>query len=220
VKKAFMQYGPDIAAVIIEPVAGNMGLIPAEMEFLQTVREVASMYDSILIFDEVITGFRLCYGGIQNLTGITPDLTTWGKLSAAVCRLEHTGQKGNHGPGSPAGRSLPAGTLSGNPLAMAAGIATLKDCKTGMSMTVWRYWAMYWREKSERYLKNTTDFIQSSDWAPCGASFLRKKRFATMNQYSVAILNNMPTSTEIYCIAECICRRHNLKFPSFPEPMI
>lgn len=132
VKKAFMQFGPDIAAVIVEPVAGNMGLIPAEIGFLTAVREITSLYGSILIFDEVITGFRLCYGGIQNMTGIIPDLTTLGKIIGGGLPVgAYGGRREIMGRIAPQGEVYQAGTLSGNPLAMAAGIATLKQLKDG-----------------------------------------------------------------------------------------
>ncbi|NLV21533.1 MAG: glutamate-1-semialdehyde 2,1-aminomutase [Syntrophomonadaceae bacterium] len=132
VKKAFMQFGPDIAAVIIEPVAGNMGLIPAEIEFLTAVREITSMYGSILIFDEVITGFRLCYGGVQNITGIIPDLTTLGKIIGGGLPVgAYGGRREIMDRVAPQGEVYQAGTLAGNPLAMTAGIATLKQLKDG-----------------------------------------------------------------------------------------
>ena len=127
VKKAFMQFGPDIAALIIEPVAGNMGLIPADPEFLAGIREITSKYGSVLIFDEVITGFRVTYGGIQNLTGITPDMTTLGKIIGGGLPVgAYGGKKEIMDLVAPQGNVYQAGTLSGNPLAMAAGIATLK----------------------------------------------------------------------------------------------
>ena len=128
VKKAFMQFGPDIAAVIIEPVAGNMGLIPAEKDFLAAVREMTTMYGSLLIFDEVITGFRLCYGGVQNLNGIIPDITTLGKIIGGGLPVgAYGGRREIMDMVAPLGEVYQAGTLSGNPLAMAAGIATLKQ---------------------------------------------------------------------------------------------
>ncbi len=132
VKKAFMQFGPDIAAVIIEPVAGNMGLIPAENEFLAAVREITIKYGSLLIFDEVITGFRLCYGGVQNLYGITPDITTLGKIIGGGLPVgAYGGRQEIMDMVAPLGEVYQAGTLSGNPLAMAAGIATLKQLQDG-----------------------------------------------------------------------------------------
>jgi glutamate-1-semialdehyde-2,1-aminomutase len=127
VKKAFMQSGPNIAAVIVEPVAGNMGLVPPKPGFLKGLREITRLYGSLLIFDEVITGFRLCYGGVQTMAGIEPDLTTLGKIiggglpvGAYGGRLEIMNRV------APEGDVYQAGTLSGNPLAMAAGIATLR----------------------------------------------------------------------------------------------
>lgn len=132
VKKAFMQYGPDIAAVIIEPLAGNMGLIPAETQFLAALREITSMYGSVLIFDEVITGFRLCFGGVQNLTGIIPDLTTLGKIIGGGLPVgAYGGKREIMDMVAPLGNVYQAGTLSGNPLAMSAGIATLNQLKDG-----------------------------------------------------------------------------------------
>ncbi len=127
VKKTFMQFGPDIAAIIIEPVAGNMGLIPATHEFLTGLREISSSYGSLLIFDEVITGFRLCYGGVQNMTGIVPDLTTLGKIIGGGLPVgAYGGKREIMDMVAPQGNVYQAGTLSGNPLAMAAGISTLK----------------------------------------------------------------------------------------------
>jgi glutamate-1-semialdehyde 2,1-aminomutase len=132
VKKAFMQFGPDIAAVIIEPLAGNMGLIPAETQFLAALREITSMYGSVLIFDEVITGFRLCFGGVQNLTGIIPDLTTLGKIIGGGLPVgAYGGKREIMDMVAPLGNVYQAGTLSGNPLAMSAGIATLNQLKDG-----------------------------------------------------------------------------------------
>jgi len=127
VKKAFMQFGPDIAAVIVEPVAGNMGLIPSSHEFLAGLREITSSYGSLLIFDEVISGFRLCYGGVQNISGIKPDLTTLGKIIGGGLPVgAYGGKAAIMDMIAPQGEVYQAGTLSGNPLAMTAGITTLK----------------------------------------------------------------------------------------------
>ncbi len=127
VKKAFMQFGPDIAAVIVEPIAGNMGLIPSSHEFLAGLREITSSYGSLLIFDEVISGFRLCYGGVQNISGIKPDLTTLGKIIGGGLPVgAYGGKAAIMDMIAPQGEVYQAGTLSGNPLAMTAGITTLK----------------------------------------------------------------------------------------------
>ena len=126
VREVFARFGEEIACIIVEPVAGNMGVVPPRPGFLETLREVTRENGALLIFDEVITGFRLAYGGWQTLTGIGPDLTCLGKIIGGGLPvgavggnrtiLEHL---------APTGPVYQAGTLSGNPLAMAAGIATL-----------------------------------------------------------------------------------------------
>lgn len=127
VEKLFSQYGQDIAAVIVEPVAGNMGLVLPEPGFLQGLRDITSRRGSLLIFDEVITGFRLTFGGFQNLAGIEPDLTTLGKIIGGGLPVgAYGGRRDIMDRIAPEGDVYQAGTLSGNPLAMAAGIATLK----------------------------------------------------------------------------------------------
>lgn len=126
VRQLFAEMGTEIAAVIVEPIAGNMGCVPARREFLLTLREVTQKYGAILIFDEVMTGFRVALGGAQSLYGITPDLTTLGKIIGGGLPVGAYGGKAeimDHV--LPSGKVFQAGTLSGNPLAMAAGIATL-----------------------------------------------------------------------------------------------
>lgn len=127
VKKAFMQSGPNIAAVIVEPIAANMGLVTPKPGFLEGLREITRLYGSLLIFDEVITGFRTCYGGVQTEIGIVPDLTTLGKIIGGGLPVgAYGGRREIMDRVAPSGDVYQAGTLSGNPLAMAAGIATLK----------------------------------------------------------------------------------------------
>ena len=130
VEELFAREGEDIAAVIVEPVAANMGLVLPKEGFLQGLRDITNRYESLLIFDEVITGFRLSYGGAQARFGITPDLTTFGKIIGGGLPVGAFGGKAEimkHL--APAGEVYQAGTLSGNPLAMAAGIATLSLLK-------------------------------------------------------------------------------------------
>jgi glutamate-1-semialdehyde 2,1-aminomutase len=118
--------GEEIACIIVEPVAGNMGVVPPRPGFLETLREVTRMSGALLIFDEVITGFRLAYGGWQTLTGIVPDLTCLGKIIGGGLPVGALGGRREimeHL--APTGPVYQAGTLSGNPLAMSAGIATL-----------------------------------------------------------------------------------------------
>ena len=127
-EKAFKEIGEQIAGAIIEPIAGNMGVIPAKREFLATLREVTENSDALLIFDEVITGFRVAYGGAQSLYKITPDLTCLGKIIGGGLPVGSYGGRAEiMSKVSPLGPVYQAGTLSGNPLSMAAGIATLKQ---------------------------------------------------------------------------------------------
>lgn len=123
----FEQCSNDIAAVIVEPVAGNMGLVLPEPGFLSGLRELTEKYEALLIFDEVISGFRFCYGGYQNIAGITPDLTTLGKIIGGGLPVgAYGGRREIMDLIAPEGDVYQAGTLSGNPLAMAAGAASLK----------------------------------------------------------------------------------------------
>ena len=116
----------DIAAVIVEPVAGNMGLVPPAPGFLEGLRAITAEHGALLIFDEVITGFRLAYGGAQSVYGIDPDLTCLGKIIGGGLPVGAYGGKRRYMERiSPCGDVYQAGTLSGNPLAMAAGLATL-----------------------------------------------------------------------------------------------
>lgn len=130
VKKLFETYPQDIAALFVEPVAGNMGLMLPEPGFLEGLRELCTRYGTLLVFDEVITGFRLSYAGAQGRFGIMPDLTTFGKIIGGGLPVGAYGGKADimkHV--APQGEVYQAGTLSGNPLAMAAGLATLKLLK-------------------------------------------------------------------------------------------
>ncbi|GAB6186644.1 glutamate-1-semialdehyde 2,1-aminomutase [Thermopirellula anaerolimosa] len=127
VRDAFGRLGDQIAAVIVEPVAGNMGCVPGTEEFLRTLRDLTSQYGAILIFDEVMSGFRVALGGAQELYGITPDLTAMGKIIGGGLPVGAYGGRAeimDHI--LPAGKVFQAGTLSGNPLATAAGISTLE----------------------------------------------------------------------------------------------
>lgn len=130
VQEVFKNYGQEIAAIIVEPVAGNMGLVPSTQDFLKGLREICNQYESLLIFDEVITGFRLCYGGVQNICEVTPDLTTLGKIIGGGLPVGAYGGKNEiMSRVAPEGDVYQAGTLSGNPLAMAGGLATLNLLK-------------------------------------------------------------------------------------------
>ena len=127
VERLFAAHPNKIAAVIVEPVAANMGVVPPEPGFLEGLREITRRAGTLLIFDEVITGFRLCYGGAQSIYKIEPDLTTLGKIIGGGLPVAAYGGRAeimNHV--APLGAVYQAGTLSGNPLAMRAGIEVLK----------------------------------------------------------------------------------------------
>lgn len=127
VKTLFKQVGSDIAAVIVEPIAGNMNFVVPQDEFLATLRQCCDIHGAVLIFDEVMTGFRVGLKGAQGLFGITPDLTTFGKVIGGGMPVGAFGGRADiMGSIAPLGPVYQAGTLSGNPIAMAAGLKTLE----------------------------------------------------------------------------------------------
>lgn len=128
VARLFEKYGRDIACVVVEPIAGNMNMVLPEPGFLQGLRELCDQYESLLIFDEVMTGFRVGYQGMQSHVSVVPDLTTLGKVIGGGMPVGAVGGRAaimDHL--APLGPVYQAGTLSGNPVAMAAGIATLSQ---------------------------------------------------------------------------------------------
>ena len=130
VQEVFSQQGNNIAAVVVEPVAGNMGLILPEEGFLQGLRKATKEYEALLIFDEVISGFRVSPGGAQQYFAVSPDLTTLGKIIGGGLPVgAYGGRREIMEHLAPVGPVYQAGTLSGNPLAMAAGLATLQQLK-------------------------------------------------------------------------------------------
>ncbi len=131
IEKTFKKYPDKIAAVIVEPVAGNMGVVPPKNEFLKTIRKMCTKNGSLLIFDEVITGFRVKYGSVQELFGVKADLTCLGKIIGGGFPIGACGGKSKiMNSLAPQGKVYQAGTLSGNPVCVAAGIATLKLLKS------------------------------------------------------------------------------------------
>lgn len=129
-EELFATRGGQIAAVLLEPVVGNMGLVVPTREFLETARRLTAQHGALLVFDEVMTGFRLALGGAQELLGVTPDITTLGKIVGGGLPLAAYGGRAdvmNHV--LPAGKVFQAGTLAGNPLAVAAGTATLEELR-------------------------------------------------------------------------------------------
>jgi glutamate-1-semialdehyde 2,1-aminomutase len=130
VKEVCQNQGEKIACIIIEPVAGNMGVVPPKKGYLKGLREIADQFGIVLIFDEVMTGFRVSHGGAQELCKVAPDLTTLGKIIGGGLPVGAYGGKAEiMDCVSPIGPVYQAGTLSGNPLAMASGIATLEKLK-------------------------------------------------------------------------------------------
>lgn len=129
-EQAFAEHAGRIAAVILEPVVGNMGCVPASSEFLQVLRDLTEKSGAVLIFDEVMTGFRVAYGGAQSMIGVTPDLTTLGKIVGGGLPIGAYGGRADIMDHIlPVGKVFQAGTLSGNPIATAAGIATLETLR-------------------------------------------------------------------------------------------
>lgn len=122
--------GDEVAAVIVEPIAGNMGVVPPRHGFLEALRELTHKHNAVLIFDEVITGFRVCYGGAQTLYNIQPDMTVLGKIIGGGFPIgAYGGRREIMEQVAPLGPVYQAGTLSGNPVAVSAGIATLSVLK-------------------------------------------------------------------------------------------
>jgi glutamate-1-semialdehyde 2,1-aminomutase len=133
-EQAFNKYRHQIACVIVEPVVGNMGCVPANGGYLANLRTLTQREKTLLIFDEVMTGFRVAYGGAQELYGITPDLTTLGKIIGGGLPVgAYGGSAEIMNLVAPLGPMYQAGTLSGNPLAMAAGIATVTHLRDNRS---------------------------------------------------------------------------------------
>lgn len=127
IRHTFEQFGEQIAAVIVEPVAGNMGVVPPNPGFLRRLREITEEYGSLLIFDEVMTGFRVDYHGAQSLYGVNPDITCLGKIIGGGLPVgAYGGKREIMEQVAPAGPIYQAGTLSGNPVAMSAGYKTLQ----------------------------------------------------------------------------------------------
>ncbi|MFC0014969.1 MULTISPECIES: glutamate-1-semialdehyde 2,1-aminomutase [Allobacillus] len=150
VRYVFEQYGDDLAAVIVEPVSGNMGVVPPVNDFLQNLRKITEDHGTLLIFDEVMTGFRVGYNCAQGHFGVSPDLTCLGKVIGGGLPVgAYGGKREIMQRIAPEGDIYQAGTLSGNPLAMAAGIATLSQ------LTEESYEAI--NEKADRLVKGFQD---------------------------------------------------------------
>lgn len=157
VRAQFSRCGEEIAAVIVEPVAANMGVVPPKPGFLEGLRSICDEYDALLIFDEVITGFRLGIDGAQGYYGVTPDITTFGKIIGGGMPVgAYGGRREIMELVSPVGNVYQAGTLSGNPVAMAAGMAQL---------TILKEHPEYYRnlnEGAERFYQNMKEVLKKA----------------------------------------------------------
>jgi len=130
VEQLFQKHGKDVAAIIVEPVAGNMGMVEPVDGFLAGLRSLCDRHQSLFIFDEVMTGFRVAWGGFQNVCNVTPDLTCLGKVvGGGMPVAAYAGPRSLMEKVAPLGPVYQAGTLSGNPLGMVAGVETLRICK-------------------------------------------------------------------------------------------
>jgi len=137
VERVFSEMGEEIAAIIIEPIAGNMNMVPPVEGFLEGLRAVCDRYGSVLIFDEVMTGFRVARGGVQEVAGVKPDLTTLGKIIGGGMPVgAFGGRREIMEHIAPVGPVYQAGTLSGNPMAMRAGLATLERLEPALYETL------------------------------------------------------------------------------------
>lgn len=156
VTSLFEKFGDKIACVIVEPIAGNMGVIPPKDGFLQGLREICYKHGSLLIFDEVMTGFRVAPGGAQELYNVNPDITTLGKIiGGGLPAAAYGGRHDIMSKVSPSGPIYQAGTLSGNPLAVAAGLKTLQlISKTGFYENLNR--------KANSFFQTTSSFIEEN----------------------------------------------------------
>ena len=167
VKAVFEKYGNDIAAVIIEPVAANMGVIVPDLAFLNELRTITKKHGALLIFDEVITGFRLALGGAQERFGITPDLSTFGKIiGGGFPAAAFGGRNDIMAVLAPDGPVYQAGTLSGNPIAMASGIQTIQLLQQpGFYSNL--------ESKSNRFIAGLKEIIKGKDIVlnPVGSMF-------------------------------------------------
>lgn len=182
VKKAFELHGSDIAAVILEPFPANAGLYFPQNDFLHFLREITLRHDTLLIFDEVMTGFRVAPGGVQQLYGITPDLTCMGKVIGGGLPVGAFGGRSEIMDClSPLGPVYQAGTLSGNPVAMAAGLAQLRELLKGNAYERLEQLGARMEEGIREALKNTAEITPSTVRVPCSASSSRKRKSIIWN---------------------------------------
>ncbi len=189
--RLFEQYNTDIAAVIVEPVAGNMGFVLPKPDFLQGLRDLCDSYNAVLIFDEVMTGFRVALGGAQEIYGVKPDLTTLGKVIGGGMPVGALGGKAAiMSCLAPEGPVYQAGTLSGNPLAMAAGLATLTEVeKPGFYQHL--------SSISDKLVRALTDVTHALNIPFCGASLGGMFGFCFNSKHQVMDYADVAASDEV-----------------------
>lgn len=184
VEALFQAYPNEIAAVIVEPIAANMGLVLPEAGFLQQLQQLTQQYGALLIFDEVMTGFRVALGGMQELVNITPDLTCFGKIIGGGLPVgAYGGRRDIMQLVAPVGPMYQAGTLSGNPLAMAAGIATLTELRKPGQYALLEQKSQLLGEGITQALRQTHTTAQ---FVRCGAMFCLYFNAAPVTNYEQA----------------------------------
>ncbi|MCK5091458.1 MAG: glutamate-1-semialdehyde 2,1-aminomutase, partial [Gammaproteobacteria bacterium] len=186
VREAFSHVGHQVACIIVEPVAGNMNCIPPVEGFLEGLREICSEYETVLIFDEVMTGFRVALGGAQQYYGVTPDLTTLGKVIGGGMPVGAFGGKREIMEQiAPLGPVYQAGTLSGNPVAMAAGLATLEIIsQPGFYDALTKKTTMLTEGMKERASKANTALTTNQVGGMFGLFFTEEKKVTDFYQTS------------------------------------
>lgn len=200
VREIFLQQGEEIAAVIIEPVPGNMGVVPPAPGFLEALREITRQYGSLLIFDEVMTGFRLAYGGAQARYNIDPDLTCLGKIIGGGLPVgAYGGKREIMEHIAPVGPVYQAGTLSGNPLAVSAGIATLDMLSCA---------GVY------------EDLEQKSTWLEAGLREAARDSGAVVSFNRVGSMMSVFFNSRSVTDYECACSSDSVRFATFFKAML
>lgn len=203
VKDLFVMYGKDLAAVFVEPVAANMGLIPPKEGFLKGLRALCDAHGTLLIMDEVITGFRVAYGGAQTRFDITPDLTTLGKIIGGGLPVGAYGGKAKYMEHiAPLGEIYQAGTLSGNPLVMTAGFETLQLLKD-MDYTILEKQVATFTKELEVILKDKGVPVQVSNFASMFTIFFTNHELKSFDDVKT-------TNTQLYSILFRSMQKNNI----------
>lgn len=199
--RRFLRKRSDIACVILEPIAGNMGVIPARQDFLQAIREETARQGSLLIFDEVISGFRVTYGGAQHLYGFEPDLTILGKIIGGGLPVGAFGGKRQWMDAlSPNGKVYQAGTLSGNSLAMAAGLSVLKRLSTDFYKALNQKSAAFFQEARSVLRKQGEEVVISAAGSMFTIFFSKK---APSNFKEIPVSHHKKFKTFFHKMLEC-----------------